>query len=76
MRFGLVGSYGTLPQLLDTAQAADGCVWDGFFTWDSITLGAVDIWDPWVLLGAGAGRTPRRHAGQPRPGVVGRDLQP
>lgn len=63
MRFGFVGSYGTLPQLLEMAEAADGTGWDGFFTWDAISLGETAIWDPWVLLGAAAVRTRRVRLG-------------
>lgn len=63
MKFGFVGSYGTLPQLLDMAGAADDAGWDGFFTWDAISLGSVEIWDPWVLLGAAAARTERVRLG-------------
>ncbi len=63
MKFGFVGSYGTLPQLLEMAQVADGAGWDGFFTWDAISLGSTEVWDPWVLLGAAAQRTERVRLG-------------
>ncbi len=59
MKFGFVGSFGTLPELLEMAEAADTHGWDGFFSWDAISLGAMPVWDPWVLLGAAAVRT--RH---------------
>lgn len=63
MKFGVVGSYGNLDQLLDLAVAAEEHGWDGFFTWDAIAIGAMETWDPWVLLGAVATRTERIRLG-------------
>lgn len=63
MKFGMVGSYGTANQLLEMAQAADRSGWDGFFTWDAIAMGRMEIWDPWVLLGGVATRTERIRLG-------------
>jgi len=63
MRFGMVGSYGTAQELLAMADAADASGWHGFFTWDAIAMGRMEIWDPWVLLGAAAARTERIRLG-------------
>jgi len=63
MKFGIVGANGTLDQVLGMAVAADEHGWDGFFTWDAISLGEVETWDPWVLLGAAAVRTHRVRLG-------------
>lgn len=63
MKVGMVGSYGTAAQLLEMAEAADASGWDGFFTWDAIAMGRMEIWDPWVLLGAVAARTERIRLG-------------
>jgi alkanesulfonate monooxygenase SsuD/methylene tetrahydromethanopterin reductase-like flavin-dependent oxidoreductase (luciferase family) len=57
MRFGFIGSFGTTDQLLEMAVEAEKGGWDGFFTWDGISVGPVDTYDPWALLGAIAART-------------------
>lgn len=59
MRFGVVGTFGSARQVVDMAVAAEDAGWDGFFTWDGISVGAVDTFDPWALLGAVAVRTSR-----------------
>ena len=63
MRFGLVGSFGTAEQTVHLAREAEAHGWDGFFTWDGISVGPMDTWDPWVLLGALATRTERIRLG-------------
>lgn len=63
MRFGIVGSFGSVADHLAMAQAAEEHGWDGFFTWDGISLGPFDTWDPWTLLGAVAARTERIRLG-------------
>ena len=63
MRFGIVGSSGTVDQVLELAREAEAHGWDGFFTWDGISLGPMDTWDPWTLLGAVAGVTERIRLG-------------
>ncbi|WP_182111554.1 MULTISPECIES: LLM class flavin-dependent oxidoreductase [unclassified Actinotalea] len=57
MRYGFVGSYGDVAQVLEMGQEAQAHGWDGFFTWDGISVGPMDTWDPWVVLGAVATRT-------------------
>lgn len=59
----MVGSTGTTTQLLEIAEAADTSGWDGFFTWDAISVGEVATWDPWALLAAVAVRTRRIRLG-------------
>ena len=59
MQFGIVGSFGSVAQQLALAQAAEAHGWDGFFTWDGISVGAMDTWDPWAVLGAAAVSTQR-----------------
>jgi alkanesulfonate monooxygenase SsuD/methylene tetrahydromethanopterin reductase-like flavin-dependent oxidoreductase (luciferase family) len=63
MKFGMVGSYGTLDELLEMAHESEEHGWDGFFTWDAISMGRMEIWDPWVLLAAAAERTSRIRLG-------------
>ncbi|MEJ7838115.1 MAG: LLM class flavin-dependent oxidoreductase [Thermomicrobiales bacterium] len=57
MKFGFVGSYGSTDQILEMAVAAEEAGWDGFFTWDGISVGEVDTFDPWSMLGALAVKT-------------------
>lgn len=63
MKFGVVGAYGTVDQILDLAVEAEDSGWHGFFTWDAISIGDTETWDPWVLLGAAAVRTTRIRLG-------------
>jgi len=63
MRYGIVASFGSLDQILDMATAAEESGWDGFFTWDGISVGDMDTYDPWALLGAVAVRTTRIRLG-------------
>lgn len=39
------------------AVEAELAGWDAFFTWDGISVGPLDTYDPWTLLGAIAVRT-------------------
>ncbi|WP_105565832.1 LLM class flavin-dependent oxidoreductase [Microbacterium halophytorum] len=64
MRFGFIGSYGTPKQQVRLARACEDSGWDGFFTWDGISLDAGEFdagptWDPFALLGAVAAATER-----------------
>ena len=59
MRHGVVGAYGSAAQQIALAQAAEETGWDGYFTWDGISIGAMDTWDPFTLLGAIAASTQR-----------------
>lgn len=63
MRHAFVGSYGSADQIVEMAVEAERAGWDAFFTWDGITIGEVDTFDPWVLLGAIAVRTERIRLG-------------
>lgn len=63
MRHAFVGSYGSAEQIVEMAVEAERAGWDAFFTWDGISIGAVDTFDPWVLLGAIAARTERIRIG-------------
>src|SRR5690606_14096889 len=73
MRFGFVGSHGRAEQILEIASATEEHGWDGFFTWDGIsltaqgwsegTLAALEVWDPFALLAAVAARASRVRLG-------------
>jgi alkanesulfonate monooxygenase SsuD/methylene tetrahydromethanopterin reductase-like flavin-dependent oxidoreductase (luciferase family) len=57
MKFGVIATGGTTSQILEMAVAAEAAGWDGFFTWDGISVGAMDTFDPWSLMGAIAVKT-------------------
>jgi alkanesulfonate monooxygenase SsuD/methylene tetrahydromethanopterin reductase-like flavin-dependent oxidoreductase (luciferase family) len=59
MRVGVVGSFGSAAEVVDMAVAADEHGWDGFFSWDGVSVMAVDTFDPWAVLAAAAVRTER-----------------
>ncbi|WP_024287826.1 LLM class flavin-dependent oxidoreductase [Cellulomonas sp. KRMCY2] len=63
MRFGFVASHGSAHEVVAMAQEAEACGWDGFFTWDGISIGPMDTWDPWAVLAAVAVRTERIRLG-------------
>lgn len=63
MRYGVVASFGSVEQVLEMAVAAEEAGWDGFFTWDGISVGKMDTFDPWALLGAVAVSTTRIRLG-------------
>jgi hypothetical protein len=68
MKFGFIGSYGTPAEHLRLARATEEHGWDGFFTWDGVSLGepgfeAVPTWDPFSLLAAAATVTERISLG-------------
>lgn len=59
MKFGVVGSSGSARQQVELAIAAERHGWDGFFTWDGLSVGPMDTFDPWTILGAAAVSTER-----------------
>jgi hypothetical protein len=64
MRFGFVGSYGSPEQQVRLAREAEQHGWDGFFSWDGVSLAeegfdAHPTWDPFSLLAAVAAVTER-----------------
>jgi alkanesulfonate monooxygenase SsuD/methylene tetrahydromethanopterin reductase-like flavin-dependent oxidoreductase (luciferase family) len=63
MKFGITATCGTAAQSIEMAVAAEEAGWDGFFAWDGISVGPMDTYDPWTLLGAAAVRTRRLTLG-------------
>lgn len=63
MNFGFVASYGSVDQILEMTREAERCGWDGVFTWDGISIGETDTYDPWTMLGAMATVTERVRLG-------------
>ena len=59
MKFGFVVSKGSVDEVLDLTREAEAAGWDGVFTWDAISIGETDTYDPWTLLGAMATVTSR-----------------
>jgi alkanesulfonate monooxygenase SsuD/methylene tetrahydromethanopterin reductase-like flavin-dependent oxidoreductase (luciferase family) len=59
IKFGFVLSYGTPAQILEMAKAAEDAGWDGVFSWDGISVGSMDSYDPWTVLAAIATVTER-----------------
>ncbi|PFG43805.1 alkanesulfonate monooxygenase SsuD/methylene tetrahydromethanopterin reductase-like flavin-dependent oxidoreductase (luciferase family) [Isoptericola jiangsuensis] len=63
MRFGFIGSFGSPAQHVRLARECEEHGWDGFFTWDGVSLDEpgfdVATWDPFALLAAVAAVTER-----------------
>ncbi|MBO3101014.1 LLM class flavin-dependent oxidoreductase [Cellulomonas fengjieae] len=59
MKFGVTATCGSAAQNVAMAVAAEEAGWDGFMAWDGISVGSMDTFDPWTLLGAAAVRTSR-----------------
>jgi alkanesulfonate monooxygenase SsuD/methylene tetrahydromethanopterin reductase-like flavin-dependent oxidoreductase (luciferase family) len=57
MKSGIILTAGDPREQVELAAEAEAAGWDGVFTWDGIALGAMETYDPWVLLGAIALRT-------------------
>ena len=47
-----VGNFGLASDLVDFAEIAWNCGWDGFFIWDHLVFGGANTADPAVTLGA------------------------
>lgn len=68
MRFGLyvgpIGDYADPRTLASLARDAEAAGWDGFFTWDHITMDHVTpVADPWIAFAAIATQTERIRFG-------------
>ena len=64
MKFGFIGSFGTPAQHVRLAQECEEHGWDGFFTWDAISMeepgfDTMATWDPFGVLAAVAAVTER-----------------
>ncbi|GAA2235702.1 hypothetical protein GCM10010413_39560 [Promicromonospora sukumoe] len=62
MKFGFISSFGTIDQHVTLARETEEHGWDGFFTWDAISLGgewAMPVYDPFAVLAAAAAVTER-----------------
>lgn len=62
MKFGFISSFGTIDQHIALARESEEHGWDGFFTWDAISLDgewAMPVYDPFAVLAAAATVTER-----------------
>lgn len=59
MKFGIVTSFGSVHDDIEMAKQAETYGWDGVFAWDDISVGAREVFDPWVVLGGMAMVTDR-----------------
>src|SRR4051794_30861510 len=63
LRFGLTGTAGGPAQQVVLGREAERAGWDGFFTWDAISIGEWKTWAPWAILAAVAQATERLTLG-------------
>ena len=62
MKFGFISSFGTIDQHVALARESEANGWDGFFTWDAVSLGGeweMPVYDPFAVLAAAATVTER-----------------
>jgi hypothetical protein len=62
MKFGFISSFGTIDQHIALARETEEHGWDGFFTWDAISMEgewAMPVYDPFAVLAAAAAVTER-----------------
>jgi len=63
MRYGFIIPKGDPLTVADLAREVEEVGWDGAFYWDGICVGAMDTYDPWVVMAAMAMRTERVRLG-------------
>ena len=63
MRYGIVVNAGGPREMGELAHEAEAAGWDGVFYYDAIAIGAIELYDPWVVLAAMAMRTERVRLG-------------
>jgi alkanesulfonate monooxygenase SsuD/methylene tetrahydromethanopterin reductase-like flavin-dependent oxidoreductase (luciferase family) len=57
MKYGFIIPSGTPLEAVELAKDLEQAGWDGFFTWDGISVGDGVAYDPWALLAAAAVQT-------------------
>jgi alkanesulfonate monooxygenase SsuD/methylene tetrahydromethanopterin reductase-like flavin-dependent oxidoreductase (luciferase family) len=63
MKYGFIVTTGGPRDAASLAAEAEAAGWDGVFTWDGISIGVTDTYDPWVVMAAMAMRTERVRLG-------------
>jgi alkanesulfonate monooxygenase SsuD/methylene tetrahydromethanopterin reductase-like flavin-dependent oxidoreductase (luciferase family) len=59
VKYGIIVTAGDPRAAAELAADAEAAGWDGVFTWDAITIGEMDTYDPWIVMAAMAMRTER-----------------
>ncbi len=57
MQYGVIVTTGDPRTVVELAAEAEAAGWDGVFYFDAIAIGAMELYDPWVVLAAVAQRT-------------------
>jgi alkanesulfonate monooxygenase SsuD/methylene tetrahydromethanopterin reductase-like flavin-dependent oxidoreductase (luciferase family) len=63
IKLGIIVSAGDPRTAADLAGLAETHGWDGVFSWDAISIGTIDTYDPWIVMAAMAMRTERVRLG-------------
>jgi alkanesulfonate monooxygenase SsuD/methylene tetrahydromethanopterin reductase-like flavin-dependent oxidoreductase (luciferase family) len=63
VNYGFIVTGGDPRTVAELAREAEEAGWDGVFYWDGISLGAMETYDPWVVMAAMAMRTERVRIG-------------
>ena len=63
MRYGFLVPSGDPRTVAGLAREVEEAGWDGVFYWDGICVGAMETYDPWVVMAAMAMRTERVRIG-------------
>jgi len=63
VRYGFIIPKGDPLTVAGLAREVEEAGWDGAFYWDGICVGAMDTYDPWVVMAAMAMRTERVRIG-------------
>ncbi len=63
MRYGFLVPWGDPRTVAGLAREVEEAGWDGVFYWDGICVGAMETYDPWVVMAAMAMRTERVRIG-------------
>jgi alkanesulfonate monooxygenase SsuD/methylene tetrahydromethanopterin reductase-like flavin-dependent oxidoreductase (luciferase family) len=63
VRYGVILTIGDPRTAADLAAEAEAAGWDGVFTFDALSIGSQDLFDPWITLAAMAMRTERVRLG-------------
>lgn len=63
MKYGFVVTSGDPRSVAELAREAEEAGWDGVFYWDSICVGEMETYDPWVVMAAMAMTTVRVRIG-------------
>jgi alkanesulfonate monooxygenase SsuD/methylene tetrahydromethanopterin reductase-like flavin-dependent oxidoreductase (luciferase family) len=63
VKYGFIVTTGDPRTVAELAAEAELAGWDGVFYWDGVAIGAMEIYDPWVVMAAMAMRTSRVRLG-------------